>query len=364
MSSSPIGSRKASKVIVGTTLASVLLSFGIGAAGTASGAATPAATKARPASHCASRNCVLGRIVSPAERRKTHGARSLTSAMRSPVARSEVRPALATGPNPNAPHGGAVAGAQYGSQIAIRSAAVVGRLRAIGGRMGVHFPGRVSATTIHETIGTQFESYMVGSQANQSVSTSIVASKDTTLYMPTMYPGDGSCIEVSTVYTASANYVGAWDWCHANTFEAEVTINASFISTYTRHGAYSVQIVQTAASTNTWTAYLYDYSTGRWNQFYRQSGTGYFGLSALGWDMFEMYSTVSKGTSAACADLAGQTVSSSNIELKDGSTWKPAGKSNASGLGDHPVSAFDCAGLKFDMLQDYSHWQVVDPAKS
>jgi len=33
------------------------------------------------------------------------------------------------------------------------------------------------------------------------------------------------------VYAASADYVGAWDWCQAITFEADVTINAHFIST-------------------------------------------------------------------------------------------------------------------------------------
>jgi hypothetical protein len=136
-----------------------------------------------------------------------------------------------------------------------------------------------------------------------------------------------------------------------------------YISTYTQDGAYSVQIVRTAASTNTWTAYLYDYPTGTWNQFYRQSGTGQTGLTQ-GWDLFEMYSTVSNGTSKACTDLAGQTVSSFSIELDIGSTWMPAAGSNAGEHYNRPVSAFDCGGLSFDMVQDYSHWEVTDTAGS
>jgi hypothetical protein len=281
------------------------------------------------------------------------------------AARSVARPAPAsTAPDPEAPHIGVVAAAQYGSGIAIRSAAVVDGFRAFHEEMGVHFPGRVTAATIHETIGSSFRhlAKMVGSQADQSVSTSIVASSGTTLYMPTMYPlggtTGGSCIEVTTVYTPSSDFVGAWDWCQAIDFEAEVAINASFLSTYTSGGAYSVQIVRTAASTNTWTAYLYDYSTSTWNQFYQQSGSGQTGLTE-GWDIFEMYTTVSGGTSKACGDLAGHTVSSSSIELEVGSAWEPAGKSNAGELYNDPVSAFDCTGLSFHMVKDYSHWKVV-----
>jgi hypothetical protein len=291
-----------------------------------------------------------------------------TASYASPAARPAAAAVLAA-PNPDAPHVGVVAGAQYGSRIAIRSAEVVDEFRAIHAAMGVHFSGRVPATTIHETIGTSFRHLagMVGSQASQSVSTSIVASSGTTLYMPTMYPlggaTGGSCIEVTTVYTPSANFVGAWDWCQAINFEAQVAINASFISTYTQAGAYSVQVVRTAASTNTWTAYLYDYATSTWKQFYQQSGSGQTGLTG-GWDLFELYTTVSSGTSKACGDLAGHTVSSSSIELEVGSTWEPAGKSNAGEKYNDPVSAFDCAGLSFDMVKHYSHWKVVDAAKA
>jgi hypothetical protein len=275
-------------------------------------------------------------------------------------------PAVAV-PNPNAPHSGVVAGAEYGSRIAIRAARVVDGFRAAHEAIGVRFAGRAPATTIHETTGTSFDhvAKMVGSQADQSVSLSIAASSGTTLYMPTMYPlggtKGGSCIEVTTVYTSSADYVGAWDWCKAINFEAQVTIDSSFMSTYTTAGAYSVQIVRTAASTNTWTAYLYDYSTSKWNKFYSQSGSGQTGLSK-GWDLFELYSPVSNGTSKACGDLAGQTVASSGIELKVGGKWVAAGTTNAGEIYNDPVSAFDCAGLSFDMVKKYSSWKVVDAA--
>jgi hypothetical protein len=288
----------------------------------------------------------------------------------SPMTRPDARPAVVSpGPNPDAPHVGAVAGARYGAGIAIRATSVVDGFRAVHEAMGVRFPPRVTPDTIHETIGTSFDapSGLIGSQASQSVSTSIVASSGTTLYMPTMYPlggtTGGSCIEVTTVYTPSADYVGAWDWCHAINFEAQVTINASFISTYTESGKYSVQIVRTAASTNTWTAYLYDYATSAWNELYQQSGSGQTGLTD-GWDIFELYTTVSSGQSKACGDLAGKTVASSSIELEVGSTWKLAGTGNAGEKYNDPVAAFKCTGLSFHMVKKFSSWKVVDAATS
>jgi hypothetical protein len=270
-------------------------------------------------------------------------------------------------PDPNAPHVGTVAGLQTGPHIAMNNPQSVHAFRALhaqmlGTRSGQAKPGSIS--TIHEYIGTSFDSDTMGSQATQSVSTKIhVGNPGTTLYTPTMYPSGGSsagsCIEMSTAYFYGSQYVAAWDWCVAENFVAEVAIDKSFMKTYTKHGFYSTQILQTDSSNNTWTSYLYNYQTGNWEQFFQQHGTGKTGLTE-GWDIYELYSEVKgNGQSYACDDLKGIKVSAKQIMVGVNGKLVAADPSHAAHDYDVPLSAFDCSSLTYKMIKPYSHWRAI-----
>ncbi|HEX4226440.1 MAG TPA: hypothetical protein VHZ97_29020 [Pseudonocardiaceae bacterium] len=221
----------------------------------------------------------------------------------------------------------------------------------------------IAAQTIHPAQGTAFvnEGNNQGAFAVQSVSTALHPTNGgTTIYTPTMYPAGGSCIEVTTVYTTDTQAVEAWDWCNNIDFEASVPINSAFLSKYTNGtGSYTVQIARTNASNNTWTAYLYDYSTSAYDTFYTSSGSTQAGDT--GWDVNELYSNVqSNGQSYACKDMANLTFTANNIQVNLGGTWTAASPSNSDTEFDQPASAFDCPAMKYQMINKYNHWQVLD----
>lgn len=279
----------------------------------------------------------------------TDQARTTTSASAVPVV--------------NAPHVTThVAGAQYGTHLPVDNAQSVKAFRELHEQMLGQTTGAAKdqPQTIHEYLGTSFDSTTVGAQATQSVSTKIKpADPGTTLYTPTMYPSGNSCIEMSTAYFHTSQVVAAWDWCQAITFVAQVTINKAFMKTYTKHKNYSEQIVQTNKAKNTWTAYLYNYKTDNWETFYSQSGQGQTGLSE-GWDLYELYSNIQgDGQSYACTDLEGRRVEAKNIMVGVNGTLVPADATNAGHGYDVPLSQFQCSSLTYNMITPYSHWKAV-----
>jgi hypothetical protein len=219
-----------------------------------------------------------------------------------------------------------------------------------------------AAQQIHPAQGTAFKDAgsNEGAFANQSVTTTLQpANADTVIYTPTLYPAGGSCIEVTTVYDTSSQAVEAWDWCDNLDFEASVPIDSDFLSRYTNgSGAYAVEIARTNASSDTWTAYLYDYQSKAYDTLYTSSGSTQAGTT--GWDINELYSDVDgQGRSYACADMAGTTFSSSGIQVNLNGTWQAASPSNSDTRYDSPSSGFDCGDRSFQMINKYDHWQVV-----
>lgn len=275
---------------------------------------------------------------------------------------STVRSTASAVPSPQAPHVGQVAGVQRGSTISINNPTSVRAFRELHAQMrsGHRAAANPGLTGIHEYVGTSFKSNTLGSQATQSVSTKIKpANAGTTLYTPTMYPSGGSCIEMSTAYFHDSQVVAAWDWCKAITFVAQVDINKKFITTYTQHHNYSVQIVQTDAGSNTWTSYLYDYQKNTWEKFYSQSGTSQAGLSE-GWDIYELYSDLkSNGQSYACDDLQGKRVEARAIKVGVNGKLVAATPSNAGHDYDVPLSDFHCSSLTYTMIKPYSHFKAI-----
>jgi hypothetical protein len=266
-------------------------------------------------------------------------------------------------PDPNAPHLGTVAGRQTGPHISVNNPTSLRAFRQLHQQMLDKGSGtRSDPTTIHEYVGTSFKKFdnSTGSQATQSVSRKIKpANGGTTLYTPTMYPSGGSCVEVSTAYFFTSQVVAAWDWCVAIRFVVQVTIDRSFIRTYTLDRNYAVQIEQTDPSTNEWTSYLYNYRTGQWETLFKQSGTSQVGL-AEGWDLYELYSNLKpNGQSYACIDLRGKRIESQDIQVKVGSTWEIADPSNAGDDYDVPLGDFHCKSLSYQMITQYSHWKAI-----
>ena len=216
---------------------------------------------------------------------------------------------------------------------------------------------------IHPAQGTSFlaMSGADGSCATQSVSTQLrVTDGFTTIYTPTMYPPGGSCVELVTVYTQSGSSVSAWDWCQSVDFAASVPINSSFVSTYTNGtGAYTGRVIRTDAASNTWSAALYNYTTGRWDTLFTQSGTNQSGRTD-GWDIEELYSTVApNGQAYSCADMTGLTFESSGISVRNNGVWSAASPANSDTHYDQPDSAFYCPDRTDQMISAYDHWKAV-----
>jgi hypothetical protein len=258
-----------------------------------------------------------------------------------------------------------VQGVHRGAEVRAQTASQVGSFLAahdglIGHRAGAG--ARSAAAQIHPTQGTAFKDAGTnrGAFANQSVTTALhPANGDTVVYTPTLYPAGGSCIEVTTVYTASSQAVEAWDWCNNIDFEAAVPIDSNFLSRYTSgSGSYAVDIAQTNSASNTWTAYLYDYQSKAYDTLYTSSGSTQAGT--VGWDINELYSAVNgQGRSYACVDMAGKTFSSSGIQVNLNGSWTAASTSNSDTRFDRPAAEFDCGDRTFQMVNKYDHWQVV-----
>ena len=164
---------------------------------------------------------------------------------------------------------------------------------------------------------------------------------------------------MATTYFNNRRIVGAWDWCHAINFAAEVNINRRFLQSYTQNQNYSTQIVKTNPTTNEWTAYIYNYTTATWQTLYVQSGTGQTGLQ-VGWDLYELYSGLKpNGQSYACDDLFGKRNESQDIQMLLGSNWVLADPTNAGDDYDVPLSEFHCDSLQYQMITDFSHWKAM-----
>jgi hypothetical protein len=228
----------------------------------------------------------------------------------------------------------------------------------------LHARVRPSATTIHNAWGVfppDSSGYKI--MAHNSVVTGLTLSCQEYLYAPTVKAPSGSCAELTTAYTPSGAYLWAWDWCVADDVAKIVPLDAAFQSTYTTtvngRPAYLEDEARTDAATNTWSIYLYNYTTSAWDTFYTQSGTDLTGVP-YGWDTYEVYTTpASSGADGPyCAAIAGHAFETSGIELyTDAGGWSAATPSNAPGLDPIPPgSDFACSSLRFSVPSANSDW--------
>jgi len=300
------------------------------------------------------------------------GATAATSAPLSSVVST---PDYATAPI----SGKDVSGAVYGSAAVARAGAAANDFRethqnmlnSLGHGSTATPSATPAASQLHDWWGTFPNANSgEGGMATQSVDPSFrLSDSSDVLYAPTAKPADGSCIEVVTVHTTSTPQIWAWDWCKHIAPEAEDNVNASFVATYTTtvngRTAYTEKNVQTNATKNTWTAYLYNYTTKAWDKLYSSSGTDQSGLT-YGWDMFEFYSSTnpSTGNTYVCGDIAAADLAleSSSVEIDTASGWSLANSSDSTwqpSASPNPKS-YKCPDLLFNIVKDNSDWTVSE----
>ncbi|GHJ40068.1 carbohydrate-binding protein [Streptomyces sp. TS71-3] len=235
------------------------------------------------------------------------------------------------------------------------------RTRAKAGHPGA------AAAQLHTTWGVNLPNgASLGLQATQSVVGGARAtSGGDYVYAPTAIPAGGACMEMTTAYTPDGPDLWAWDWCGGRDRVGKLTpMDSAFLSTYTTtvggRPAYSLDIHQTSAASNTWSAHLFNYRTHAWDTYYTSSGTYDLPQFAFGWDMFEVYTSVNPSTGAGyyCQDMAGQTFDSSSVKVLSGSTWTPAAPGNSRPDSTPPPSGsrFDCPSLGLTLAHANDHW--------
>jgi hypothetical protein len=237
------------------------------------------------------------------------------------------------------PQSGAARWAQLNTQVhkmVSKAKPSSGVLRASGGHIQ---PGLTPwSGTLHADWGTFPYETIYGASANQQVdSFTLPSSSHDTVYSPTLDPSSIDCIEVTTIYVGGADYVGAWNWCAANPSFAVLTADntSSFHTDYTTvisgRRFYTVKDMQTNASTNQWTAYLYNYSTGKWDVFFQSANTSKLSNSGGGWDMDEVYTVYNPSTlgGSYCTQIGSSDWESTNLTYLLGGSWVQASAVNA-----------------------------------
>ncbi|MFI9006036.1 carbohydrate-binding protein [Actinosynnema sp. NPDC053489] len=282
----------------------------------------------------------------------------------------------AAGPTPDSPVSGklvpalrgdaakAAAGAKLSEQVLKRGEAFQAR----------HAEQRAAAAplppwsgSLHTVWGAFPTVVSDGAQATHTVNPgiSIPSGNPDVVYAPTLVPSGKTCIEVTTFYWQGGNGVGAWDWCAASPgFAAVAWINSSFLGTYTTTyqglPAYEVLDVQTNAVTNSWTAYLYNYTTSSWDALFTSADTSKLVDPHGGWSMFEVYTEYNPATGEGyyCTETYGTQYHAANLKIKVSGTWTPLTTSNSTVPSSVSSTDFGCYGLSFTLQTANSHWQV------
>ncbi|WP_131741593.1 carbohydrate-binding protein [Actinomadura roseirufa] len=273
-----------------------------------------------------------------------------------PRTRPQTRPEA---PDPNAPKLGRVEGARTFTPTS-RNAEAVEKFRAL-------HRARVQREQIHHFWGVEpAAGTHDGLMATHSVTPGYKVSNNADYtYTPTIKAA-GSCMEITTVYSkAVGNEVWAWSWCGNDGPAKEIKMDADFLQTYTTtvngQPAYNVQLVQTNASQNAWSAYLYNYKTKAWSLFFSKSGTDSSKLT-YGWDIFEIYATRNPSTNTAyyCTEAKNVVFESSSIQLRKNGAWRAASPSDSPWQPTATPNPQDylCPSLKFVRAGETDHWIV------
>jgi hypothetical protein len=218
----------------------------------------------------------------------------------------------------------------------------------------------------HGLWGTDPQKTTYGAEATQSLNPRLTAPKTGAvfIYAPTLDPSSIDTIEMTTIYDGGGNYVGAWDWGAAKPGFAKVAIiNSNFLARYATAVSgryfYSVRDVQTKASTNTWTAYLYNYKNRAWDTFYTSSDKAKLSGNAGGWDQDEVWTDYDSSTAEAyyCTATYGDLFESTGLKyrLTAGGAWRAATPSDSTSTPAYPDgSDLGCGAVGFALPTENS----------
>lgn len=163
---------------------------------------------------------------------------------------------------------------------------------------------------------------------------------DAFVYAPTLLPGGGACMEVSTIHWKGAYWgkpddvIGIWDWCHNNTFVQFWSFTSAFKTNYVRNyydewgnirEKYYVVIIAdhpgyAPGSSDNWTVLFYNFYTGNYDVMWQISGTGFSSYS--GWSMHESYHMQGYYNNGACISLPSIRTIAMNVRMSNG-VWTP-----------------------------------------
>lgn len=266
----------------------------------------------------------------------------------------------------DAPVSGRLVPALRGAEAAKASAYVADKFRQRSGAQPRDLPPWTGS--LHNGWGAFPFQASNGAQATHSVDPTIQipAGNPDIIYAPTLDPSGKTCIEVTTYYWQGGNAVGAWDWCAASPgFAAVRGIDANFVSTYTRtvngQPAYQVRDIQTNATTNSWTAYLFNYTTNAWDALYTSANTSKLTETHGGWNMFEVYTEYNAATGEGyyCDQTVGRTWFATNMQVRFGTTWQTLTTSNSQIPAAPNPADFGCENLTFSVPTANSTWRVT-----
>jgi hypothetical protein len=288
-------------------------------------------------------------------------------------------------PRPNAPHSGKMVPGVTGAAARradppISAAKRWAELNAASHRAARHraVPNKPQPSLtpwsgqFHGYWGTDPAQTIYGAQATQGLNpgTVLPSSSPDIIYSPTLDPSGITCIEMSTIYFNGGDQVGAWDWCASSPgFKKVSAVNSSFLATYTTtvggQPFYSVQDVQTDPATNSWTSYLYNYTTGAWDTYYTSANTSKLSNSGGGWDMSEVYTTYNSSTGEGdyCTQTYGANLESAGLEyqLSPGGSWTSAAPAYSNMNLAYPRgSDLGCANSTFWLPTANSEWRVTN----
>jgi hypothetical protein len=171
---------------------------------------------------------------------------------------------------------------------------------------------------------------------------------DAFVYAPTDLPAGGSCIELTAIHWKTTTFhepthsLGIWDWCNqpAGPFVAywDMTVGSfqsMYLRSYTDDFGESRQLfwfqvdashpAYASGSYDCWTAYLYNYNTGVWDQLRQICGTPQ--VATYGWSMYESR-WMQLHYSSSC--LSYPSIRAGNLQiLTTGATWAAVDSTNS-----------------------------------
>lgn len=204
------------------------------------------------------------------------------------------------------------------------------------------------------------------------------------IFVPTMHPAWGSCLENSSFYISSpageSAHFTIFNFCEASpSFIFDATINRDFLKEYVRTTdaglpSYVSEIFTPDAQPSgdsTWYSILYNFMRHRYDIMISARANGFFQGDAFGWSIVEPFAA-----QGACPSIAPAMVSQLSVHNTITGRWDAVAPSMAGGassfIGLQAGSTNSCllgdasgsASMNFNVITSNSAWEVTSPRRS